>query len=182
MSCFEVSSRQTVSLRRIPGGYRSGDQAAARRFGCFQFHGSNSASRPCGMSAIWPSTSASHACGSTSLSLAVIISVVMAAARPAPRSEPAKSHDFLPSANPRRARSAALFVRQTPAIFDESGKPVPTLEHVVDWLGDRGRARQARVLLTQPRFQSSQKGRALFLAYAQTLFGAQAVDVALDVE
>jgi hypothetical protein len=30
------------------------------------------------------------------------------------------------------------------------------------------------VLLTQPRFQSSQKGRALFLAYAQTLFGAQA--------
>jgi hypothetical protein len=38
------------------------------------------------------------------------------------------------------------------------------------------------VLLTQPRFQSSQKGRALFLAYAQALFGAQAVDVALDVE
>jgi hypothetical protein len=35
------------------------------------------------------------------------------------------------------------------------------------------------VLLTQPRFQSSQKGRALFLAHAQTLFGAQAVDVAL---
>jgi len=69
-----------------------------------------------------------------------------------------------------------------PAVFDESGKPVPTLEHVVDRLGDRGRARQARVLLTQPRFQSSQKGRALFLAYAQTLFGAQAVDVALDVE
>ena len=67
-------------------------------------------------------------------------------------------------------------------IFDEAGKPVPTLEHVVDRLGDRGRTRQARVLLTQPRFQSSQKGRALFLAHAQTLFGAQAVDVALDVE
>ena len=31
----------------------------------------------------------------------------------APRSEPANSHDFLPSANPRSARSAALFVRQT---------------------------------------------------------------------
>ena len=65
------------------------------------------------MSAIWPRASASEACGSTSLSLAVMISVVMAAARSAPRSEPAKSHDFLPSANPRRARSAALFVRQT---------------------------------------------------------------------
>ena len=69
-----------------------------------------------------------------------------------------------------------------PAVFNESGKPVPTLEHVVDRLCDRGRARQARALLTQPRFQSSQKGRALFLAYAQTFFGAQAVDVALDVE
>src|SRR6266567_5860862 len=84
-----------------------------------------------------------------------------------------------------RARKSTLgfIVRDAdPAIFDEAGKPVPTLEHVVDRLGDRGRARQARVLLTQPRFQSSQKGRALFLAYAQTLFGAQAVDVALDVE
>jgi hypothetical protein len=38
------------------------------------------------------------------------------------------------------------------------------------------------VLRTQPHFQSSQKGRALFLAHAQTLFGPQAVDVALDVE
>ena len=41
---------------------------------------------------------ASQACGSTSLSLAVMISVVMTAARSAPRSEPAKSHDFRPSA------------------------------------------------------------------------------------
>ena len=62
------------------------------------------------------STSASHACGSTSLSLGVMISVDMAAARSAPRSEPAKSHDFLPNANPRRARSAALFVRRWTAI------------------------------------------------------------------
>src|SRR6266545_1516739 len=28
-----------------------------------------------------------------------------------------------------------------PAVFDEAGKSVPTLEHVVDRLGDRGRAR-----------------------------------------
>ena len=67
----------SVSLRRATlsnaehRGVAATDQAAARRFGCFQFHGSNSASRPCGMSAIWPSTSASQACGSTSLSLAV---------------------------------------------------------------------------------------------------------------
>jgi hypothetical protein len=46
-----------------------------------------------------------------------MISVAMAAARSAPRSEPAKSQDFRPSVNPRRARSAALFV---------IGNPVPT--------------------------------------------------------
>jgi len=88
-------------------------QATICRFGWFQFHGSNSAIRLCGISAMRASTSASHACGSTSLSLAVMISVAIAAARSAPRSEPAKSHDLRPSANPRRARSAALFVRQT---------------------------------------------------------------------
>src|SRR5438477_12001009 len=84
-----------------------------------------------------------------------------------------------------RARKSTLgcIVREAdPAIFDEAGKPLPTLEHVVDRLSDRGRARQARVLLTQPRFQSSQKGRALFLAHAQTIFGAADVDVALDIE
>src|SRR5262245_21379614 len=39
-----------------------------------------------------------------------MISVAMTAA--APRSEPAKSQDFLPRAKPRRARSAAWLVRQ----------------------------------------------------------------------
>ena len=37
----------------------------------------------------------------------------MTAVRSAPRSEPAKRRDFRPRAKPRRARSAALFVRQT---------------------------------------------------------------------
>jgi hypothetical protein len=58
------------------------------------------------------STSASQACGSISLSLAVVISVAMTAARSAPRSEPANSQDLRPNANPRRARSAALLLRQ----------------------------------------------------------------------
>ena len=64
-------SRDDLKAYAEHRGVAATDQAAARRFGCFQFHGSNSASRPCGMSAIWPSTSASQACGSTSLSLAV---------------------------------------------------------------------------------------------------------------
>ena len=58
------------------------------------------------------STSASQASGSTPLSFVVMISVIINAARSAPRSEPAKSHDFLPSAKPLSARSAALLLRQ----------------------------------------------------------------------
>ena len=41
----------------------------------------------------------------------------MKAARSAPRSEPANSHDFRPSANPRSARSAALLLRQMRAFL-----------------------------------------------------------------
>ena len=50
--------------------------------------------------------------GSTSFSRAVIMRVSIAAARSAPRSEPAKSQDFLPQATPCSALSAALFVVQ----------------------------------------------------------------------
>ena len=50
--------------------------------------------------------------------------------------------------NPRRARSAALFVRQ---ILPSSMKRA-ALEHVVDRLGDGGRARQTGSLLAQSGF------------------------------
>ena len=68
--------------------------------------------REAGWPAMRASTSASQACGSMSFILAVTISLYIAAARSPPRSEPANNHDFLPRAMPRRARSAALFVRQ----------------------------------------------------------------------
>jgi hypothetical protein len=45
--------------------------------------------------------------------------VAMTAARSAPRSEPANSQDLRPKAKPRKARSAALLVRQDPAVLDE---------------------------------------------------------------
>src|SRR5262249_26587122 len=78
-----------------------------------QFHGSNSFSRWAGYMAIRDSTSASQACGSTSFILAVTMRLYMAAARSPPRSDPQNSHDFLPRAMPRKARSAALFDRHT---------------------------------------------------------------------
>ena len=73
-------------------------QAALARLDLFHSQGSNSGSRLCGISAMRASTSASQASGSMSLSFAVMISVVTAAARSAPRSEPAKSHDLRPRA------------------------------------------------------------------------------------
>src|SRR3984957_2712108 len=67
-------------------------QAATFIWSSRQFHGSRAACCLCGVSAPLPRMSASQACGSTSLSLAVWITVYMAEARSAPRSEPAKTH------------------------------------------------------------------------------------------
>src|SRR5690606_16295207 len=87
-------------------------QAASAMCRTFHFQGRSSGRRDRGMSGNRPSTSASQACGSTSFILAVTIREYMKAARSPPRGDPAKSHAFLPRAIPRRARSAALFVRQ----------------------------------------------------------------------
>ena len=62
-------------------------------------------------------------------SFAVPIREYMAAARCPPRSDPAKSHDFLPSATLRSDLSAVLLVRQMQ----------PSLRNEVNpdqWLGD----------------------------------------------
>src|SRR5579859_5864862 len=59
--------------------------------------------------------SASQAWGSTPLSLAVWINVSMSAARSPPRSEPANSQDFLPSAIPRSSRQEIV----APRPFDD---------------------------------------------------------------
>ncbi|KQX16519.1 hypothetical protein ASD01_08295 [Ensifer sp. Root423] len=85
--------------------------AAAFADNAVQLHGSNCSSLVIEVSAMRASTSASHAWGSISLSLALMISVAMKAARSAPRSEPVKSYAFLPRAKPRNARSAVLLLR-----------------------------------------------------------------------
>ena len=128
------------------------------------------------------STSASQARGSTSFSLAVVISVYMAAARSPPRSDPANSQAFLPSAKPRSARSAALFVRQIRPSSKEAGEAIPALEHVVDRLGDRCRARQLGRAARASMLPDRRPAARSVLPHAQSLFGAQAVDVALDIE
>ncbi len=72
-----------------------------------------------------------------------MISVTMKAALSAPRSYPANSHDFLPSAKPLSARSLGGVVRQAnPAVVQEGSEAIPTLEHVVDRLYDRRTARK----------------------------------------
>ena len=78
----------------------------------FQVQGRSCSSVRAGWSLMRARTSASHVSGSMSFNLAVMISVATRAARSAPRSEPANSHDLRPSAKPLSARSAALFERQ----------------------------------------------------------------------
>jgi len=68
------------------------------------------------------------------------------------------------------------------SIAKETRKVVPALEHVIDWLSNRCRARQAGSLLAQPHLQSSHKGRAVPLPDAQTFVGGKPVDAALDIE
>ena len=87
--------------------------AAAALAGATQFQGSSSPIRLAGWSGSRANTSASQACGSMPFSFAVAIRLYMTAARSPPRFEPQNSHDLRPSATPRSARSAALFVKQT---------------------------------------------------------------------
>src|ERR1041385_7638312 len=98
------------------------------------------------------STSASQACGSMPLSLAVTISVYIAAARSPPRSEPANSHDLRPSAMPRNARSAALLLRQ--AIIEETGEGRPALQHIIHGFGGLGMARETGPFGAHPFFET----------------------------
>ena len=86
------------------------------------------------------STSASQANGSMSLSLAVMISVVMAAARSAPRS--VAGEQPCPAAKGKTAQCpfGGIVREANPAIPGEAGEAIPALEHIVDGFGHRGRA------------------------------------------
>ena len=61
--------------------------------------------------------------GEKSSGFAFMISMTIKAARSAPRCDPAKSQDFRSRAEPRNARSAALFVRQILPSFRKDIKP-----------------------------------------------------------
>lgn len=133
-------------------------QAAACRFNDDQFQANRSAKRDCGVSEMRANTSASQASGSTSLSFDVASSVVMTASRSASRSEPAKSPDFLPSANRRSTRSAALLVQAEPPVVDEVRERVPAPQHVVDRLGDDAERESLPRSLTKPIAQTGEIG------------------------
>jgi len=144
-----------------------------------QFHGSSSSILCAECSAMRARTSASQACGSMSFNLAVTIRLYRAAARCPPRSEPANSHDFLPRATPRGARSAA---QADAAVVEKPGEGRPAFEHIVHRLGEIVAARQLGSLLTQPALQISDQRRAQLLPNRAALLGALAVDCTLDVE
>src|ERR1019366_1520702 len=133
------------------------------------------------------STSAIQAGGSTSFIVAVTMMLYMAAARCPPRSEPANSHDFLPSAIPRNARSAQRpfrgIVREadTP-IIEEAGERGPAFEHVIHRLGEIVAARELGALLAHPAFQVGDQWRNELLPDNPALLGTLAIDRAFDLE
>jgi len=123
-----------------------------------QFHGSSSGSRRCGASAMRASTSASQCQPIDLIELGRHDQCIMIAAR----SARVRSHRRATTSAPAQIFEGAfgrIVGEADPSIFDEAGKPVPTPEHVIDRLRDRGRARQAGTFLTQPRLQSGQKRR-----------------------
>jgi hypothetical protein len=74
-------------------------------------------------------------------------------------------------------------VRQAdPAILREAGEVAPALEQVIDRLDHGGGAREPGPLRVQPGLQVGEKRRAPLLADRQALGGAEAVDLALDLE
>src|ERR1700734_1668561 len=106
-------------------------------------------------------TSASQACGSTSLSFAVWMSVYMTAARSAPRSDPANSHDFLPRAKPRRA--PGRIVREAdPPIVKQASEGLPARQHVVDRLSNRDVSREFGALGAHPSLERGDQWGARF--------------------
>lgn len=80
-------------------------------------------------------------------------------------------------------RALCRIVREAdPAVIKEAREGVPALEHVVDRLGDRCRARQPGALLAKPLLKRGHERRAALGSRTMPLFGAEPVDVALDLE
>src|SRR5262249_57218117 len=92
------------------------------------------------------STSASQAWGSTSLSLAVWISVSMTAARSPPRSDPANS----PKGNPAQPPLGRVVAQADAAVVEEAREDLDALEHVIHRLGHFVVARELAPLPFHP--------------------------------
>ncbi len=89
-----------------------------------------------------------------------------------------------PVSTPERNSSQSALgriVRETnPAIFQETGKTIPALQHVIDRLDHLGRFAEGAALPFQPRVHVIEQRLALLLARGQSFCGAQSIDLALD--
>ena len=80
-------------------------------------------------------------------------------------------------------RSLGGVVRETnSSVFQETGKTIPALQHVVHGFDDIGGSAEGGALPFQPRVHVVEQRLALLLPYSQSFFGAQSVDLALDLE
>lgn len=79
-------------------------------------------------------------------------------------------------------RALGGIVGETTAIFQETGKAIPALQHVIDRLDHLGRFAEHGALPFQPLVHVIEQRLALFLPRGQSFFGAQAIDLALDLK
>ncbi len=80
-------------------------------------------------------------------------------------------------------RPLGSVVRQAdPAVVEEAGEGVPTLQHVIHGDRDVGMARQLAAFLAHPRFKCGDQRRSTFPANGEPAIGRQPVDGALDLE
>lgn len=91
-----------------------------------------------------------------------------------------------PVSTPERNSSQSALgriVRETnPAIFQETGKAIPALQHVIDRLDHLGRFAEHGALPFQPLVHVIEQRLALFLPRGQPFCGAQSIDLAFDIK
>ena len=101
----------------------------------------------------------------------------MAAARCPPRSEPANSHDFLPRAIPRNARSAALFDRQMRPSSRKRVERGPAFERIYSIALATSLPRESLARCSaHPAFQIGDQWRTEFPPDSAALLGTLAID------
>lgn len=84
--------------------------------------------------------------------------------------------------NSSQSALGSIVCETNPAICEETGKAIPTLQHVIDRLDHLGRFAERAALPFQPLVHVIEQRLALFLPRGQPFCGAQSIDLAFDLK